>query len=161
MVSVYRDGVLAMSLNAPEREEMSPSTEISRSVQKIMDKAKPDPFDAYGSIDGVLRRVTVDDRPEHQVSDLQIIDPKTDKIVDCQISPEKAESLVRYIRQRVTLYGKIRYNYAHEPIRIIVEEFDAPPDKIPTLEELHNLNINITGGQDAADYIGRLRGDEE
>jgi hypothetical protein len=161
MVSVYRDGVLAMNLNAPEREEMSPSTEISRSVQKIMDKAKPDPFDAYGSIDGVLRRVTVDDRPEHQVSDLQIIDPKTDRIVDCQISPEKAEALVRYLRQRVTLHGKIRYNHAHEPLRIIVEDFDPPVDKIPTLEELQELNIKITNGEDAADYIGRLRGDEE
>lgn len=161
MVSVYRDGVLAMSLNAPEQEEMSPGTQISKSVQKIMERAKPDPFDAYGSIDGVLRRVTVDDRPDHQVSDLQIIDPKTDKIVECQISPEKAAALVRYLRQRVTLHGKIRYNYAHEPLRIIVEDFEPPVDKIPTLEDLHALKINITNGQDAADYIGRLRGDEE
>lgn len=161
MVSVYSDGVLAMNLRSPENTEISPSSRIAASVERIIQKAKPNPFDAYGSVEGVLRRVTVDDRPDHEVSDLQVIDRYTDKIVDCKVSPELAEKLTPHLRHRVVLYGLIRYVGEHIPQRIKVEDFDPIGSSLPSLEDLHDLGIRITNGEDAADYISRLRGNDD
>jgi hypothetical protein len=160
MVSVYSDGVLAMNFRTPEREEISPSSRIAKTVERIIENSPLDPFDAYGSVEGVLRRVTVDDRPKHEVYDLQIIDRHTDQIVNCKVSSEMAEQLTQHLRKRVVLYGMIRYNGEHVPQRIKVESFEPiSTEKLPTLEDLHELGINITNGEDAADYISRMRGD--
>lgn len=161
MVSVYTDGVLAMSFRAPQRDEISPSSRIAAAVDRIAQNVRPDPLEAYGSIEGVLRRVTVDDRPRHEVSDLQIIDRRSNQIVNCSVSPEMAESLTEHLRKRIVLFGMIRY-LGGVPQRIKVEQFEAiPTEPLPTLEDLHELKINITNGEDAADFISRLRGDDD
>ena len=162
MVSVYGDGVLAMSLRSPERQEISPSSRIAKAVERISQNVPADPFDAYGSIEGVFRRVTLDDRPKHEVSDLQIIDSRTDQIVNCKLSPEMAMQLTAHLRHRVVLYGMIRYNGEHVPQRIKVEDFESlSSEQPPTLEDLHAMRIDITGGKDAADYIAGMRGDDD
>jgi hypothetical protein len=162
MVSVYGDGVLAMSLRSPDRTEISPSSRIAKAVDRIMESGPIDPFDAYGSIEGILRRVTVDDRPSHEVYDIQIIDRQSDQIVNCKVSPEMAEKLTRHLRKRIVLYGMIRYNGQHVPQRIRVENFESiSSEQLPTLEDLHELGINITHGQDAADYLSKMRGDAD
>ena len=158
MVSVYGDGVLAMSLSAPLRPEFSPSTRIASAVDKITSLIVH-PFEAYGSIDGRLRRATVDDRPEHEVHELQIINRETDGFVTCRVTPDQARSLARMLGRRVVLFGTVRYNAAHEPQRITVEDFEQlETEPLPTLEDIHALGLNLTGGEDAADYIARLRG---
>lgn len=162
MVSVYGNGVLAMNLRSPERPEISPSSRIAKSVERIVDNASNDPFDAYGSIEGVLRRVTVDVRPSHEVYDLQIIDRHTDEIITCKVSPELAEKLTPHLRKRIIVYGVIRYNGEHVPQRIKVESFEPiPSQNLPMLEDLHAMQIDITGGEDAADYIDRMRGNDD
>lgn len=161
MVSVYSDGVLAMSLRSPKQLEISPSSRIAAAVERIGEKAKPDPFHAYGSIEGVLRRVTVDDRPDHEVSELQIIERHSSRLVECKVTPEMAEELMPQIRQRVVLYGMIKYTGTNDPVKIAVESFERiDATSIPTLEELQSMNLNIGGGEDAVDYISRLRGNE-
>jgi hypothetical protein len=45
---------------------------------------------------------------------------------------------------------------ASESVQVTREPAAEP---LPTIEDLHAMKIDITGGEDAADYVHRIRGD--
>jgi hypothetical protein len=162
LVGVYRDSIADIQLVAPKHDPFSPTTRIASSVDHLIQRPKLQPLDAYGSIDGFLRRVTIDQRPGHERSELQIIDRHTDQVVDCEVTPAKAAELSPYVGKRVILYGTIRYTANHVPTRIAVDSYEAIDESnLPKLADLHKLGISITGGEDAADFVEGLRGHGE
>lgn len=164
LVEVYRDSVSNILIESPDREPVSPSLRVARNVDRLTEKPKANPFDAYGSIDGTLRRATIDPRPGRQKYELQIIDRITDQVVECDVSPTLAERLSALLGKRVVLYGIVRYTVDHIPTRIAVSDDDyqlIDDTKLPSLDDLHRIGISITGGQDAADYVEGLRGNAE
>ena len=79
---------------------------------------------------------------------------------DCKLTPPALKKLINKIGRRVLLHGTIHFAESGLTTRIQVDTWTLLDDhKIPSLEELHAIGINITGNADAADYIARLRGE--
>lgn len=162
IVKTYGNSVGNIRLEASGRKVVSPSTKAGRTALEVRESVLlPEPYEAYGSVEGILRRVTVDRREGHEASDLQLIERDSEQIVDCRLSPELAERMKHHLARRVILFGTVRYEGSHVPQRIKVEDFRAIEEEpLPTLEEIHKLGVNITGGEDAADFVSRLRGED-
>lgn len=157
LVSVYDDGIASITLRTTKKKSIQPTRRIADKVDVLTRSAPVATQDAYGSIEGKLRRVTVDDREDHELSEIQIIDRMTESVVECKLDAGLAEELSPYVRKRVVLYGKIHYENL-VPKKIRVEGFDAISPTPPTLEQIHKMGFSITGGKDAREFIEELRG---
>jgi hypothetical protein len=159
LVGIYHDSIVDISIKASGiSKEIHPSTKITKSIERITSRIKTIDRDGFGSIDGALRQITVDEREEHRQTGLEIIDRATDEIVKCKVTADQAVKLGPYIRKRVILYGLIRYRN-DVPIQITLENFDAIDEpSLPTLEDIHRSGIEFCGGKDSADIIDELRG---
>lgn len=163
LVHVYNDLMDTLEIETERAGTYRPTKRIIDSVDRIQVKAKAiKPTKQYGSLEGVLRRVTIDERDERSESDLQLIDRETGELVQCVLEPDVAADLATHFRQRVVLFGEITRDAFHRPIRVSVETFKAiKGEKVPTLADLHRIGLDITGGEDAADYVRRLRDTSE
>ncbi len=160
-VGVYRGSVMTLAIEAPGRVTVRPSLCVAAAVDVLSEQQKAIPYEKYGSVGGVLRRVTLDERQDHEASDLQLIDIDSGQLIECRLNPQQARKLGAFIGRRVVLYGAVRFNAQRLPQKISVEEYRVIKEKLPTLEDLHAAKIDITGGEDAADFIAHLRGDGE
>lgn len=161
LVSVYRDSIASISLASPGRADVRPTTRVARNVDELVAEERAKFYHGYGSIEGRLRQITVDPRVGHERSSIQIVDRVSGNVVPCRLSPDMAQELAKLMRNRVVLYGTIRYDESHQPTRIQVESYDPIPEVLPSLEDLHRIGVNITGGEDAADYVDHLRGNAD
>ena len=159
LVGIYRYGVTSISIKSSARpSQIYPSIKIAKSVDTLVNR-KPKEYESYGSIDGKLRQITVDDREDHKAAtELQIIDRRTDQIVKCRVTIEQAEKLGQYIHKRVVIYGVIRYQDEDTPLSVTVENYD-PIDEgsAPSLEDIHKAGIHFLHGRDSADVIDEAR----
>ena len=161
IVSVYRDGIGNIILDLPQQRRISPTLRIAHSADSLIRRAATTPSESYGSVEGILRRVTVDDREDHEKSEIQIIDRLTEQLVECKLGATTAEELATHIRKRVILFGRVRYASPGIPTHIDVESYRTINDSdIPSLEEIQNLNLNITNNKDPAEFIEDLRDSE-
>jgi len=108
-------------------------------------------------LEGRLEGIVVHGRePEFYIYDLL-----TDDRTRCIFSPEFIPQVADLIktRARVRVSGRARYTQKHKPTIVQVDYFEALPAEqdLPTLEDLHKMDINITGGLDPVEYVRRLR----
>jgi hypothetical protein len=115
-------------------------------------------YSADMAIDGRLDAIFVHgDRPQFFV-----FDPITDKGIRCYFAEEHVDEIVQLLTDRVRVFGLARFNKLDEIVSMQVEDFERLPeqDEVPSLAELHAAQLNITAGEDAADFIRRLRNAE-
>lgn len=91
-----------------------------------------------------------------------VFDPITDKGVPCSFPTERLDEVIGLLKNRVRVYGLAKFNKHDDVTSLVVDEFERLPnqDEVPTLDELHAAKLNITGGEDSADYIRRMRDEE-
>lgn len=135
---------------------VSPSACIIDGVDAIVGRV--DAYRAETSLDGRLDAIYLHgENPQ-----FLIWDPITDRSTRCYFSEQDVEDVVGLLTNRVRVFGTARFNKRDEATSIEVDEFFRLPERgeSPTLADLHAAGIDITGGEDAADYVRRLRDGE-
>lgn len=142
------------------RETIRIGHEIVANAKRCLEyqeKDIPHELSRYASIRGRVRQVTVDpdDKTGAKRRDFMLIDADTGASVRCIFDVHRAKDI--NATDRVVAYGEVHRDEQGLPSIIDVEDFRVLPEKLPTLRELQDLDIDITGGEDAADYVNRLR----
>jgi len=134
-----------------------PTLHIAANVETILGRVSG--YVADASIDGNLDVIWAHgDNPQFLV-----FDPINDRGVKCKFMEHDLATVVSLLKHRVRVYGAARFNKYDEMTSIDVEDFHRLPElhEVPDIEELHSARINITNGESAADYVRRLRDDNE
>lgn len=163
MACVYGDSVGMLKVIDSKGKSFDISPSITKTVESIR-VIKPDiPRSQYGSIEGKLRQITVDDRENHLVSEFQIIDHNTGVFVKCRFDPDKAEEIGAQIKHRIIVFGDIKFDEAKQPKTIAVDKhrFLKDEDQLPSIEDIHKLKLRLPDDEDPADFIDKLRGVED
>ncbi len=81
--------------------------------------------------------------------------------VYCHASPDIAANMGHHINRqtRIVVYGNITFEDGIAR-RIDVEDFSAIPETLPTLEDIHALQLKPSGGMSIEDFLSDMRGDE-
>lgn len=121
-------------------------------------------IDAVASKAGQIEDMCVDGRLEAVYvhggnPQFQVFDPITDKGVKCYFPDEDLDSVIDLLKSRVRVYGLAKFNKKDEILSVQVDSFEKLPeqDEVPSIEELHDAKIDITGDEDSADYVRRIR----
>lgn len=136
------------------------SAQIVKNAERLIDLGVPQelpPQERYAGLRGRIRQITVDpdDKDGVKRHQFQLIDSETGEFVTCVFDAARAKEV--HCTDELIAYGVIHAN-ENGPFRIVVEDFRVIPDRIPTLKELQDLDMDITGGEDAATFVNRLRG---
>lgn len=134
------------------------SHNLDRNAQALLQIPVENPDCEYGEIVGKLRQVTVDPRDGKHQSKFQIIQRDTDHLIACNFDPSRSGEL--HPPAGIAAYGMITYRHGL-PHKLIVDDFEIIPDVLPSLMDLRNMRINITDGQDSADFVDELRGESD
>lgn len=146
----------AIVFSSPGEPEVMLTQHAAANVDALTQTALRPRFD-HTSLSGVLEQITYTEdrhrfRLRRSVSGLAI---------DCAFPSELLEQVKSALPHRVQVFGEAKYNRVGDPISIQVETIELLPgkDKLPQFDDLSG--INVTSGEDAAEYVGRLRGDDE
>lgn len=146
----------AIVFSSPGEPEVMLTQHAAANVDALTQTAPRPRFD-HTSLTGVLEQITYTEdrhrfRLRRSVSGLA---------VDCAFTPELLEQVKAALPHRVRVAGETKYNRVGDPISMQVETIELLPgkEKLPQFDDLSG--IDITGGEDAAEYVGRLRGDDE
>ena len=90
----------------------------------------------YGSIDGRLQTVT-----ERGGLQFVVYEPLWDRPIRCKIPEHLTEVAIKNFRNRVEVYGLIKYRKDGKPISIQVDDIVPfpPKERIPSFREVHGL----------------------
>lgn len=135
---------------------VQPTQHIAANVDSVLGQHSG--YCDEAAVDGQLDTISVHGSPQ-----FVIFDAITDRGVKCYFPDDQIGSVVDLLKNRVRVYGTARFNKNDEVVSVEVDSFERLPeqDECPTIKDLHAAQINITGGEDAADYVRRLRDDEE
>lgn len=122
----------------------------------------PDRIVSYGSLEGTL--VKVENWPDKTGATATLLTRLKEETVNCRLTPAQADELNDYVdrRTRVILYGRITYENG-ETKRIAVDKSAviADEEKLPTLRDVHALNLAPPSGISIEDFIAEIRGDDD
>lgn len=130
-----------------------PSIYLSARVEQLLGHV--DSYSVEMSVDGRLDAIYVHgDKPEFFV-----FDPVSDRGIKCLFPEEDIDRVLSLLQSRVRVYGDVRFNKRDEIVSVQVGDFERLPElkEVPSLGDLHSAGIDITGGEDAADYVNRMR----
>lgn len=159
--SIFNNAVVSLRIQAPGQQDIAATTEIAKNVDRLLGKTKAKSSSEYGSLEGVLRQVTVDDREDHQRSEFQIIVRDTTDLVSCRFNPQDTADVGGHIRSRIVVFGDIRYSPAAKPTHIDVSRYRIiqPDDQLPPLDEIQSLGLRTEDDVDSVEAIRRIRGE--
>lgn len=148
-----------LKIIAPGEPEVAVTPRISANVERFLKPTQAAPNVEYGSIEGTLRQVTVDDRDEHRTSQFQIIERYSGALVACRFNPADAQKVGAHIRSRIVVFGEIRYSPIRVPKHVDVRNYRIipPDDQLPDLRDIQKLRLRTEGDADPADFIRDLR----
>ncbi len=147
----------AIVFSSPGEQEVMLTQHAAANVDALT-QTSPKPTVDHTSLTGILEQVTYmfGRRPRFRlrrgVSGLT---------VECVFAPERLEEVKKALPHRVRVSGVAKYNRVGDPISMQVEEIHMLRGKndLPQFDDLSG--IDITGDMDAADYVGRLRSDDD
>ena len=148
LVSVLDDGVDEVTFIAGEREPVSPSQHLAAHVAALL----PREYEEVGTVVGALEMLSMHPRPTFAVWD-----DFTGLRVPCTIPPEQIDKAHTLFRERVSVYGVIRYHPDGKPKRVHMKRMERlrRHDEVRSVRDMPA--INITDGVDPSEYVRRLR----
>jgi len=119
---------------------------------------RPTHYTAQTELRGRLEQVTV----YGGRSEFQIYDPVTGKGTPCHFSAQDAERVGALITHRIAVVGLATYNRDDELVSVQVQECRSlrEDSELPQIEDLHDLDIQISGDQSSEDFIRGLRDED-
>lgn len=146
----------AIVFSSPGEPEVMLTQHAAANVDALTQTAPRAHFD-HTSLTGVLEQITyTSDRHKFRLHRAV-----SGMAVDCTFAPEQLEEVKAALPRRVRVFGETKYNRVGDPISMQVETIEllSSREKLPQFDDLSG--IDITGGEDAAEYVGRLRGDDQ
>lgn len=107
-----------------------------------------------GSVLGRLDTISV-----HNANEIRVWDENTNKPVRCRYPDALEETIKASLRSRVLVSGVVSFNEHGRPISVNVSNVTpyAPPDELPTIEQMSGLIDDVTGGASLRNYLEHLR----
>jgi len=116
----------------------------------------PEKYSEHGELEGRLGQVTA----YQDVHEYCIFDPLTDRKIHCEFPMEELQRVRDALTKRVRVSGIVAYRRKdHSPQSIAVENWVTLPEdnELPTIEQIHALQIDATRGRPSEDVIADLR----
>ncbi|HEY3397792.1 MAG TPA: hypothetical protein VGM19_09075 [Armatimonadota bacterium] len=110
------------------------------------------PVEEYASIQGTLERISI-----HETDEFVVWDIFTGRPVKCRFAHSDLEQAKEAFGQTVIVYGLAKYSRAGRPETIQVEKIVVRPKPEERVRFSDVEGIDITSGEDPAEYIGRMR----
>jgi hypothetical protein len=138
-----------LTIFVPNKEPITPSDSVVDNIRQIVAKART--LYEFGTIEGKLEAIST-----HEKDRFFIWETLTNCKVECISSPELFEQAKEYLRRRVAVSGRIRYQ-GQKP-KLIYADSIWP---LPTQNELPQPSdigpVDITGGLSSEEYVRGLR----
>ena len=151
MLRVLNDGVQKIRYSAPGEQPVSPTLHAAANVRVVMAAASRE-FYEQGTIEGELHVVST-----RKGDSCTIWEAFTNRRVACRLTEQQLEDAKRVLRQRVAVYGKIKYRGKGEPVSIEVESI-RPLRTASQLPQPSSMGkIELTGGVPSEDHVRNLR----
>lgn len=115
-------------------------SEVAANIAALLDV----PFQEWGTVDGVLKMISLAGPARFSVYDVV-----TGRAVTCHFEDEHLDQVTNALGKRVSVYGLLGYSAdghlrtARDIISIDVYPTD---DQLPTTDEMLSLNLDLTGG---------------
>jgi hypothetical protein len=159
LVGLLNNGLAAMEFLIPDEETARPTQHIAANVDQILGRA-PEFYFEDTELEGRLEALSVHGQPEFWIYDLI-----TDSGTRCEFEAKDLGAVADLVkrRARVRVCGKVKFNQTHHPVSVDVVAFTPlrGQDELPQIRDLHRAHIDITGGENAVEYIRGLRDAEE
>ncbi len=155
VVGFRRNQIVSRFSSEEEPQEISPTEHSIANVEAILGRHGRYYY-AEMQLEGRLEEVSL-----HGTLTFSIYDPITERGTECDFTDDQLPEVIDLLRQRkrVRVTGRVKFNARHVPISVQVARFEALRDakELPQIADLHAERIDITGGQDSADYVRELR----
>lgn len=155
MGKVLENGVAELTFSKPGEAPVYATAQSISNINEVYRKTSY--VYSYGSIEGRLLLLSALTRQPS----CKVVDEVTRTPVTCYFSdPDLEQQANNAYRDRVSVFGRIKYNRTGKPVSMNVSEFTLlrRESELPQIEQL--FGINITGGKDAVDHIRGLRDDK-
>ncbi len=114
---------------------------ISPQTEATVDRLIRPKYTAYGSVEGELRGLKDED---DQSIKFQVRDEVNDDWIDCNVTEEWEQQILKYWKKRVSVAGQVHYNRDGFPNSITVEDVQELPgfDTLPPIETYRGLFVS-------------------
>lgn len=110
-------------------------------------------YESAGSVVGRLEAISV-----HHAFEFRVWSEATGKPVTCRFDESMLDKVKDHLRNKVMVYGTIKWNALGHPISVSVEGMDpADSDGGMTIEQVSGAIDDFTEGMTLADYLEDLR----
>ena len=162
LLKLLDEGIERMEFEAEgERVTLRAPTEHDKTVDRVRAnigdvlESVADEFSVTTQLEGRIEQLSL-----HGHSEFNIYDSLNDHPIKCVFNPDDVGKIAGLIvhRARLRVYGQARYRNG-QPTAISVETFEELPEQtnLPTLDDLHRMQIDLTGGEDSVGVVRRLR----
>lgn len=148
---LLENGVESLSFEVPGEEPYIPTPRLSKNAEGHR-RARPAHYFTDTVLEGALETINV-----HGSSEFYIYDRMSGDPVRCFFEKHDVSEVVSLIERRVRVHGVAKFTRDHDPVSMQVTKIEPVPEKVPSIRDLHDRKIDITGGRDSVEYVRKLR----
>jgi len=149
---IGKNGATGIQISSPFTP--SPVT-LSPKAAVHIDELLPTKYSSLGSVEGRIETLSI-----HKTTKFVVYHARTQRAIACQFEQNQLQHIKDILGKRVNVYGTISYNAKGEPLRVediidirmLKEEYE-----LPTIKDIHGIDLDFTGGFDSVEYLRRLR----
>lgn len=138
-----------IALYIPGEEAVQPSSHLARNVNRILRQKY---YKEYTTLEGKLDSINI-----YQRREFSIYDALTDHPTRCHFDQEQYGEAYNGLGRRVAVTGWVTYNRQDDPVSMRVDEIRYLRDSAELPRFLEGEELDITGGEDSAEYVRRMR----
>ena len=145
------EGVI-LKMRADKKEIIEPTMFIATNIDNILAR-EPKGYYDITTFEGKLEIINT-----HGKNSVFIWEPVTDNRIECLLeNEEQLQQAKDYLRKRVAIHGKAKYNRKGKPVSMEVSTIRPLRDSSELPQPGSIGRINITNGMSSEDYIRSLR----
>lgn len=153
LASVIGHGFDSMKISSPGLPTVKVTPVLVERVEEIARSVRASWYE-WTTLRGIIDQITVGPmslrfRLRHQLTNAEI---------SCDFDRVLLEDVKDALSCRIEVYGRVKYNRADQPKSVDVETIRKLPERSASFKAA--AAVNITSGEDTADYIERMRGGE-
>jgi len=151
---VTRDNVEGISFESRNDDVALPAS-LTPAVVVHAERATSVHDSSLGSAEGFLDVISIREKKRH----VSLYNPQTRRAVYCTYPKEFLPRLRDALGEEIRAWGLLRRNAVGQPVRLEIDDFEVlQPRRAVPISELTGVAPWWTGGEDAVDYIRRVRG---